>query len=140
MSNSAMPETEDGKQPRDNIQKQPDPIEARTRSAPESLSESPNDPCIEDGDEKFERFSRQRKRFIVFILAFCGFLSPISSTTVLSAIPEVADTYQTTSSIINISNALYLAFMGICPLIFGPISSIFGRRWASDLFSRAQVA
>jgi len=71
------------------------------------------DPYAEKGDEIYNRFSTRRKHLMNFVLSFCGFLAPISSTTVLSAIPEVAQTYNTTGDIINISNALYLAFMGL---------------------------
>jgi hypothetical protein len=126
--------TQGEKQPYDGNQKQVDDL-IRIRSQAVAIDEIPVDPYAEVGDEKYQRFTSRRKHFIVFILAFSGFLSPISSTTVLSAIPEVAETFQTTSSIINISNALYLAFMGICPLIFGPLSSIYGRRWVSNDFS-----
>jgi hypothetical protein len=71
------------------------------------------DPYKEQGDEIYNRFSNHRKHILTFVLSFCGFLAPISSTTVLSAVPEVAQTYNTSGSIINLSNALYLIFMGL---------------------------
>lgn len=83
----------------------------------------------ESGDEVYTRFSPARKRAIVAILSYCAFLSPISSTTVLSAVPEVAAEFHTTGSIINLTNALYLVAMGISPMFWGPISTVFGRRW-----------
>ncbi|VUC29947.1 unnamed protein product [Clonostachys rosea] len=88
-----------------------------------------DDIYAEAGDQIYNRFSKRRKRLITFTVSLCGFLSPMSSTTVLSAIPEVAQTFQTTGSVINISNALYLAFMGLSPLVFGPLTAIYGRRW-----------
>ena len=84
---------------------------------------------IEIDPAQYERFSERRKLVITAILSLCGFLAPISSTTVLAAIPEVAETYNTTGSIINLSNALYLIFMGLSPSLWGPISTIYGRRW-----------
>lgn len=80
---------------------------------------------------QYERFSNRRKHAITAILSLCGFLSPISSTTILAAVPEVAATYDTSGSIINLSNALYLIFMGLSPCLWGPISTIYGRRWPS---------
>ncbi|KAJ7745224.1 major facilitator superfamily domain-containing protein [Mycena maculata] len=77
----------------------------------------------------YDRLSPARKRLITGILAFCGFLAPVSSTTVLSAIPEVASTFNTTGSIIDVSNAIYLVFMGISPCFWAPISQVYGRRW-----------
>ncbi|KAH8428074.1 uncharacterized protein LDX57_005779 [Aspergillus melleus] len=76
----------------------------------------------------FERFSPARKRVITVVLCYCGLLTPISSTAVLSAIPEVAATFHTTGSIINVSNALFMAFMALGPMIWAPISGLFGRR------------
>lgn len=84
---------------------------------------------IEVNAAQYERFSERRKLLITSVLSLCGFLAPISSTTILAAIPEVAETYHTTGSIINVSNALYLIFMGISPSLWGPLSAIYGRRW-----------
>ena len=84
---------------------------------------------IEVNAAQYERFTERRKILITAVLSLCGFLAPISSTTILAAIPEVAATYNTTGSIINLSNALYLIFMGLSPSLWGPISTIYGRRW-----------
>lgn len=81
----------------------------------------------------YDRIPPKRKLVIVAIISFCSFLAPLASTTVLSAVPEVADTYNTTGTIINISNALYMLFMGISPTFWGPMSQIYGRRWVSDI-------
>ncbi|KAJ5103624.1 hypothetical protein N7532_004153 [Penicillium argentinense] len=78
--------------------------------------------------EQYLRFSPARKIIIVGVLSFCSFLAPISSTSILSGIPEVAKTYNTTGSIINASNALYLAFMGLSAPFWGPFSQVYGRR------------
>lgn len=82
-----------------------------------------------DLDEVYNRFSERRKIVIVMAMSFCSFLAPISSTTVLSAVPEVAATFNTDGSIINISNALYMLFMGISPCFYGPYGNIYGRKW-----------
>ena len=84
---------------------------------------------IEVGDEVYDRLSVPRKQVITAILSLCGFLAPISSTMVLAAVPEVAATYNTDGTIINLSNALYLIFMGISPLVWGPLGQTYGRRW-----------
>jgi hypothetical protein len=56
----------------------------------------------EQGDEVYQKFSSSRKKIIVVVVAFCGLLSPISSTSVVSAAPEVVSTYQTTGTIFNL--------------------------------------
>ncbi|PNP58051.1 hypothetical protein THARTR1_02209 [Trichoderma harzianum] len=89
---------------------------------------SSSGPHEEAGDEIYDRVSPHRKHVIVTILSFCAFLAPLSSTSVLAAVPQVAETYQTTGSIINVSNAAYMALMGISPVVWGPMSQVFGRR------------
>jgi multidrug resistance protein len=99
---------------------------------------------VEINAAQYERFSTRRKHAITAILSLCGFLAPISSTAILAAIPEVAETYKTSGSIINLSNALYMIFMGLSPAFWGPISSIYGRRWpaiiSAVLFTAFSIA
>lgn len=98
----------------------------------EPSSPQPSSPTAggyhERGDEIYDRVSLRRKHIIVTVLSFCAFLSPLSSTSILAAVPEVAETYNTTGSIIDVSNAAYMALMGISPVIWGPMSQVFGRR------------
>ena len=96
-------------------------------SGVDAFEPNPTQPFQETGDEIYDRFSRHRKTLIVGVLSFCAFLSPISSTSVLSATPEVASDYGTTGSIINVSNAGYMVFMGLSPLFWGPMTQVFGR-------------
>ena len=85
-----------------------------------------------DNDEVYKRFSEKKKLVITAVLSFCSFLAPISSTTVLSAVPEVAETFQCDGSIINLSNAMYMLFMGVSPCFYGPIGTIYGRKWVRN--------
>lgn len=95
---------------------------------------------VEINAAQYERFSEQRKLIITAVLSLCGFLAPISSTSVLSAVPEVAAEYRTTGSIINLSNALYLISMGLSPCLWGPLSQVYGRRWVCRLERLAQLS
>ncbi|KAF0643562.1 hypothetical protein FPSE5266_03091 [Fusarium pseudograminearum] len=102
----------------------PDAFEpAATIETPEG-----DEPYREAGDEIFDKVSRGRKIAIVTVLSFGAFLSPISSTSVLAATPEVAATYNTSGSIINLSNAAYMIVMALSPLFWGPMSQVYGRR------------
>ena len=94
-----------------------------------SAHDIPHVPYQEAGDEVYDRFSPRKKVSIVAVLAFCSFLAPMASTTVLAAVPEVADTYNTTGTIINLSNAVYMLFMGLSPMFWGPMGQVYGRRW-----------
>ncbi|KAF7353872.1 hypothetical protein MVEN_01073000 [Mycena venus] len=82
-------------------------------------------------DSVYDRLTPRRKLIITCVLSYCGFLAPMSSTTVLSAIPEVASTFNTTGDIVDLTNAIYLVFMGISPCFWAPISQVYGRRWIS---------
>ncbi|KAF5615482.1 dityrosine transporter [Fusarium sp. NRRL 52700] len=90
-----------------------------------------NVPYREAGDEIFDKFSSRRKVAIVALLSFGAFLSPISSTSVLAATPEVAKTFNSTGSIIHLSNAAYMIVMALSPLFLGPMSQVYGRRSAA---------
>lgn len=87
----------------------------------------------EENAEQYERFSPSRKVIIVAILACCSFLAPISSTSILAAVQEVAATFNTTGSIINASNAVFMVFMGLSSTFWGTFSQILGRRPVSYL-------
>ncbi|CAI0643515.1 unnamed protein product [Colletotrichum noveboracense] len=90
--------------------------------------------------EAYNRFSTRRKRITVAVISWCGLLSPISSTAVLSALPEVAAEYRTSGSIISLSNALYLVFMAISPCFWGPLSQVYGRKWTCTVTSTLFLA
>jgi MFS family permease len=82
----------------------------------------------EQNAEQYLRFSPARKVIIVAILSACSFLAPISSTTILPAMPEVAETFNTTGSVINASNAVFILTMGLSSTFWGTFSQIYGRR------------
>lgn len=92
---------------------------------------APTSSFIEIPDEVYDRLPHHRKVVIVTLLSFCSFLAPISSTTILAAVPEVAHEYGTTGTIVNLSNALYMLFMGLSPMFWGPLSQVYGRRIVS---------
>ncbi|UQC83831.1 uncharacterized protein CLUP02_09327 [Colletotrichum lupini] len=59
-----------------------------------------------------------------------GFQST-ASTSLLPSFPVAAE-YKTSGDIISLSNALYLVFMAISPCFWGPLSQVYGRKWASS--------
>ncbi|KAH9883096.1 hypothetical protein J1614_000466 [Plenodomus biglobosus] len=91
-------------------------------------------PTTSDTDAIYTKFSTRRKHVIVATVSFCSFLAPVSSTTVLAAVPEVAATFGTDGSIVNVSNALYMLFMGVSPCFYGPIAGVWGRKWVCFFF------
>ncbi|VUC25187.1 unnamed protein product, partial [Clonostachys rosea] len=88
-----------------------------------------------ESDPIYERISPGRKWIIAAILSLGGFNSNLASQIVSPAIPEVATAFQTTGEIINLNNALYILFMGIGSLFWGPICTIYGKRWVAIIAS-----
>ncbi|KAK7214892.1 hypothetical protein V2G26_002895 [Clonostachys chloroleuca] len=76
----------------------------------------------------YYRFSNLQKQSITAFLALCSFMTSMSTTCILPAIPELMQTFSTTAFVIGISNAVYLAVMGAAALIWGPSADVFGRR------------
>ncbi|KAJ5489478.1 hypothetical protein N7539_004368 [Penicillium diatomitis] len=71
-----------------------------------------------------------RKCLILFVVSWMTLLVTFSSTSLLTAIPEIANDLSTTREILNIVNAGVLIAMGFSSFIWGPISQIVGRRHA----------
>ncbi|CCH46881.1 putative transporter [Wickerhamomyces ciferrii] len=82
----------------------------------------------DDEDEIYSKYSPAKKRLFVFIVALSCFLSPISSMALLPAVSVIAERFNTTGVIINVSNAVYCIVMAISPCVLGPFGYLYGRR------------
>ncbi|KAI9162825.1 Itaconate transport protein [Paramyrothecium foliicola] len=76
----------------------------------------------------YSRFSVAQKRSVTWFVAYCGLLASMSTTSILAAVPEVIETFKTTTTVINISNALYLVVIGFACCFWGPVADTFGRK------------
>ncbi|KAJ0337761.1 hypothetical protein KNSL1_012742 [Colletotrichum chrysophilum] len=74
----------------------------------------------------YSRLKPLQKRIVTGIAAVCGFLAQMSTTSVLAAVPEIVSTFEASATVINISNAVYLTFMGLSAFIWGPVSELQG--------------
>jgi multidrug resistance protein len=118
----------------DTSHEQPHGSKSCPETSPEAYPPGPDDATadlepVHSSRSIYNRFTPRRKTIILFVLSFCGFVTPIASTAVLVAIPEVAATFQTTGVIINVSNGLFFVFMALSPIFWGPLAQTsFGRR------------
>ncbi|KAL3490189.1 major facilitator superfamily domain-containing protein [Aspergillus germanicus] len=71
--------------------------------------------------------SQLRKYTIIFTVSWITLASTPASTSILSAMPEIASDLSTTVEIISIANAALLAAMDFSGLIWGPLAAAFGR-------------
>ncbi|ERS95115.1 hypothetical protein HMPREF1624_08607 [Sporothrix schenckii ATCC 58251] len=98
--------------------------------------DGPPDPSIPDVDltpaqraeRMYTRYSPAQKRLFCAILSLCSLLSPIATTGCLTALAEIAETYHTSGSVINISNGLYTGAMGVSAFVWGVTGVLGGRR------------
>jgi hypothetical protein len=98
------------------------------RGGNEATPNSTKVPSAEPEIDQYARFSTKRKAMITALASLGAFLPPISSTMIASALPEVAEEFATSASVVNSSNALYLLAAGVSPCFVGPLSSLYGRR------------
>lgn len=98
-------------------------------------SSDDDDKFYEDGEEIYAKFSSSRKRTIVAVLGFGAFVALVSSTSVLPAVPEITATFGSKDTVVEISNAIYIALTGVGCVVWGPMSQIYGRRVVSAILS-----
>ncbi|KAF2489379.1 MFS general substrate transporter [Lophium mytilinum] len=73
-------------------------------------------------------FSKRKKRFIVFLVAWGGFFSPLSANIYFPALNTLAREMDVSNSLINLTLTSYMIFQGLAPTIFGDLADMAGRR------------
>lgn len=73
-------------------------------------------------------YPKTTKLFIVFIIAFAAITGPMGTSIMLPAIQDVADSLDTTTTVVNVSVGIYLISLGIFPLWWSALSETLGRR------------
>ncbi|KAH7383543.1 putative MFS transporter [Cadophora sp. MPI-SDFR-AT-0126] len=71
-----------------------------------------------------------RKYLILATVSWMALVATYSTTSLLPATPEIGAEFDTTVSILNITNAGFLLSMGFSSFITGPLVEVFGRRKA----------
>lgn len=94
----------------------------------------------QDTEAIYAKFSPNRKRLVTAVVACGGISSTVSTLLLLAAIPEIAGEFNTSGSIINVSNAIYTVFMGISTLFWGPVSQVYGRKWVGSWAKKCRGA
>ncbi|KAL4927007.1 putative MFS transporter [Aspergillus undulatus] len=81
-----------------------------------------------------------RKAIILFVVSWMTLAVTFSSTSLLPATPEIATEFNTTSEILNITNAGVLLAMGFSSLLWGPLTLLLGRRISYNIAVAVLVA
>jgi len=74
------------------------------------------------------KYSQNRKRLILFTIAFAGLIGPIGSTIYYPAIKVIEKALNTTSYMVNLSVSSFMVTMAVMPLAWGVFSDVYGRR------------
>ncbi|KKZ66252.1 hypothetical protein EMCG_08023 [[Emmonsia] crescens] len=75
-----------------------------------------------------QKYPRRTKWLITLIIGIAAMAAPMGSAIFYPALGEVASSLNTTPTVTNLSIALYMLSMGICPLWWSTFSEAFGRR------------
>jgi len=73
-------------------------------------------------------FTSRQKQFIVFMVAWGGFFSPLTANIYFPALPTLARDLNVSESQINLTLTSYMIFQGLAPTIYGDLSDMAGRR------------
>ncbi|KAF2805692.1 MFS general substrate transporter [Mytilinidion resinicola] len=83
---------------------------------------------IQSSGPPYSVFSKSQKRFIVFLVAWGGFFSPLSANIYFPALNTLAREMHVSNSLINLTLTSYMIFQGLAPTIFGDLADMAGRR------------
>ncbi|KAK0650386.1 Quinidine resistance protein 1 [Lasiodiplodia hormozganensis] len=73
-------------------------------------------------------FPRKMKLFIVFMVAWGGFFSPLSANIFYPALNTLSSELHVSVELINLTLTTYSIFQGLAPTIFGDLADMAGRR------------
>lgn len=106
---------DDGLEKKHGVQEKPDSVDL------EALERKSSGPL-------YSRFTSAQKRYIVFLTAFGGLFSTLSSNIYFPALNALSKDLKVSNGLINLTLTTYMIFQGFAPTIFGDLSDMAGRR------------
>ncbi|KAF2673922.1 MFS general substrate transporter [Microthyrium microscopicum] len=85
----------------------------------------PGDPFVEPPHHVF---SREQKKWLVYMVSLAAMFSPLSSNIYFPALPTIAETLHTPIELVTLTITIYMLFQGLAPSFWGPLADQFGRR------------
>lgn len=77
----------------------------------------------------YSTFTKTQKRLIVFLVAFAGMFSPLSSFIYYPAVTSLSKDLHVSIELINLTITSYMVVSGIAPAVIGDMADMAGRRW-----------
>ncbi|KAJ6524027.1 multidrug resistance protein 4 [Mycena capillaripes] len=94
-----------------------------------------------DNPENPRNWTSGRKWTAAGVVSAYNFIAPLASSMMAPALPDIALHYDITSqTLIAMTLSVYILAFAIGPLIFGPLSEIYGRAWVLHFGNLAVVA
>ena len=98
-----------------------DSVAEKTTEDLEALHQTPSGPV-------YSVFTDRQRKFIVFMVAFAGFFSPLSANIYFPALNALSRDLKVSNELINLTLTSYMIFQGLAPTIFGDFADMTGRR------------
>lgn len=83
---------------------------------------------IQSAGPPYSIYTHRQKNFIVLMSCLGGLFSPLSSSSILPALPVLASFYATTIPVINLSVTVFMVLQAIAPSLTGDLADMTGRR------------
>ncbi|KAI7854746.1 major facilitator superfamily domain-containing protein [Circinella umbellata] len=78
--------------------------------------------------QPYSIYSKSQKLLITFMVSCAGIISPFSGTIYYPALKPISESFEVSTSLVNLSITVYMVFQGVSPLFWGPCSDLYGRR------------
>ncbi|KAI0053811.1 multidrug resistance protein 4 [Auriscalpium vulgare] len=102
------------------------PAIAKPENAP---SGAPVDPWDTD-PENPRNWSSRKKWTMTAIVSAYNFVPPLASSMMAPALPQIAEHFNITSqTVVSLTLSIFLLSFAIGPLLFAPLSEVYGRTW-----------
>ncbi|THH31093.1 hypothetical protein EUX98_g3090 [Antrodiella citrinella] len=76
-----------------------------------------------------------------FVISFYTLIPPLASSMMAPALPEIAERFDITSpTVVALTLSIFLLTFAFGPLIFGPLSEIYGRKWILHIANLLSLA
>ncbi|KAM0265575.1 hypothetical protein ACHAQJ_000006 [Trichoderma viride] len=81
-------------------------------------------------------WAKSKKYRTIGLISFQAFISPLASSIMAPGLPEIAEKYNIKSdTVLALTLTIYLLAWALGPLVFAPLSEIYGRRWVMNISS-----
>ncbi|KAI7854747.1 major facilitator superfamily domain-containing protein [Circinella umbellata] len=97
----------------------------------DGASSSGNNELLKTNSESTEPhcvFSKSKKLLICIIVSYAGLVSPFSGTIYFPALTLISETFNVTTSLVNLTVTVYMIFQALSPSFWGSGSDLWGRR------------